>query len=141
MNCQEFSNELQKMLETGITLSSPKLTQHMESCSFCTKQYNRIVLLLSVINKEKNMTPPRSIKSKIMDTVISEGKHTIHIRPIHWYTAAASIAAGVMLGILIGSATYSSYLNVSATNSTEIALQQESYSTPMDDFIFANNDQ
>ena len=31
MNCQEFSNELQKMLETGITLSSPKLTQHMIS--------------------------------------------------------------------------------------------------------------
>lgn len=139
MNCQEFNNELQKMLDTGITQPAAELTSHMERCQSCSTRFAKVVLLLGEIAREKSIAPPFFLQSKIMEKVLKEGQRSLSIRPIHWYTAAASIAAGIMLGLIIGNTTYAGAGAVSASATSEITLQQASYSTPMDDYIFSTD--
>lgn len=141
MNCQEFNNELQKMLATEITQPVAEVASHMESCQSCSTRFAMVVQLLGEIAREKSVAPPFFLQSKIMEKVLKEGQQSLTIRPIHWYTAVASIAAGIMLGLMIGNTTYSGTGTLSATATSEITLQQASYSTPMDDYIFTNNDQ
>lgn len=139
MSCQEFNVMLQELLEKGETKLVDNLTSHMEMCKACAAKYAKVQQLLGEIAREKAAVSPVYLQAKIMDRVLAIGKERVYIRPIHWYTAAASIAAGIMLGIIIGSTTYFANNNLTATS--DLTIQQASYSTPMDDFIFTSNDQ
>ena len=139
MDCSRFNLELQKMLATASDAAAPELDAHMSTCPKCQKAYNRVKLLLRAVSAEQKSTPGFYLQSRIMDRVRAEVSNTLQIKPIRWQTAVASLAAGVMLGLIIGSVSYISSSLSDNSITSAITLQQDTDNSPIEEYFFTSD--
>jgi anti-sigma factor RsiW len=122
MSCKLSNSNLLNYIDGDLdTANQQMVKEHLENCLECHEKLVQLKSMYGIIEIEKQaLTPNPFLSSRIWEKV---NQVNVPIIPLRRFTIATIAAAGLTIGIVIGSLFYSTS-NVNGTTYSEQAWQQ-----------------
>ncbi len=126
MTCKECIQHLDRFNGSTMQMHPNQVVEHLSSCQSCAAAYRAMQAVDAYVDSQQQMQPSTFLAARVMAQVAKQPiRKPLHVSRVRPLMLAASVAATIVLGIVVGNLFKAQTHTVSSTN--EMAIIDDSH--------------